>query len=97
MADIELKDYAQARETATQIYNIGKDIMSIFDSIDRDMAELYGETWLSSGADVSNGRYQELKSNYVEFYGKIESMYSTVTGITNTTQATDTQVGASLS
>ena len=94
--EIEVKDFETARESATNIHTIGDNIMDIFNEIDRAMTDLYGETWQSSGADVSNGRYRELKANYELFYQKIIDMHNHVNSVTNKDQATDRQVGNSL-
>ena len=95
--EILVKDYETARDTATGIKSDGDAIMEIFRTIDNYMKVLYGETWQSSGADVSNGKYAELRSNYETFYGKINEMHKHINEITGRDQASDTQVGASLS
>lgn len=94
--EIELKDFETARDFATTIHNIGDNIMEIFNEIDRAMTDLYGETWQSSGADVSNGRYRELKANYELFYQKIIDMHNHINSVTSKDQATDRRVGNSL-
>jgi len=95
--EIELKDYESARDTASTIHNIGDKIMDIFNEIDKAMTDLYGEAWQSTGADVSNGRYRELKANYDLFYQKILDMHNHINNVTNKDQATDREVGNSLS
>ena len=89
MEEIEIKDYESARETASRIHGIGDNIMEIFNEIDSAMNDLYGETWQSSGADASHGRYRELKSNYDLFYQKIIEMHNHINNVTNRDQATD--------
>ena len=89
MEEIEIKDYESARETASRIHGIGDNIMEIFNEIDSAMNDLYGGTWQSSGADVSHGRYRELKSNYDLFYQKIIEMQNHINNVTNRDQATD--------
>ncbi len=95
--EIEVKDFESARESATTIHDIGDNIMDIFNEIDSAMNDLYGEDWQSTGADVSNGRYQELKSNYELFYNKVIEMHKHINSVTNKDIATDRQVGNSLS
>ncbi len=94
--EIEIKDFSQARDTASNIHSTAQDILNIFDEIDRAMTDLYGDTWQSSGADVSNGRYRELKANYDLFYKKIEDMHTHINTITNRDQTTDRNVGNTL-
>ena len=64
MNEFEEKDYEAARGYADSVKSNADNIMSIFDSIDSSMKSLYGDSWQSSGADVSNGRYQEIRKSY---------------------------------
>ena len=67
MNEFEEKDYEQAYSLATTIQSDANDMLEIFNNVDRSMTELFGENWQSSGADVSNGRYEELRKNYQVF------------------------------
>lgn len=93
MNEFEQKDFASARAYAESIKNAADNILEIFNDIDNSMKRLYGEFWQSSGADVSNGRYQELRTNYENFYNKVIAMKNHIDTVTSRNENTDTSVG----
>lgn len=97
MNEFEEKDYGSARSYADSIKTNADNIMMIFDEIDRAMKSLYGEAWQSTGADVSNGRYQEIRSNYEIFYQNVIKMHDHVHKVTNINEETDQSVSTSIS
>ena len=94
--EFEEKDYETARTYANDIQKNADTIMNIFTDIDASMKTLYGEAWQSSGADVSNGRYQVIKSNYDKFYERVTAMQKHVNQVTARNEATDKQLGENL-
>ena len=97
MNEFSQKDYGQSRTYADNIKNNADNIMSIFDSIDNTMKRLYGESWQSSGADLSEGRYQEIRKNYEIFYQNVISMHDHIYKVTASNESTDSQVSQTLS
>ena len=97
MNEFNQKDYAQSRNYADNIRNNAENIMSIFDSIDNTMKELYGADWQSSGADVSEGRYNEIRKNYEVFYRNVLNMHDHIYKVTASNEATDNKVSQSIS
>ena len=96
MNKFEEKDYESARSYADSIKSNADNIMMIFDDIDRSMKSLYGESWQSSGADISNGRYQEIRSNYEIFYENVIKMNQHIHQITSVNESTDQSVSSSI-
>jgi len=94
--EFEEKDYEAARDCASQIQQNAEAIMNIFTDIDNSMRTLYGEAWQSTGADVSNGRYQVLRSNYEKFYERVTAMQKHVNTVTTRNETTDKAVGDNL-
>lgn len=94
MTEIEQKDYQESYNYATDIKNHAEAINDAFKSIDKAMEELYGENWRSSGADASNGRFQELKSNFEPLYNNIIAMHNHIGEITGLNQETDAAVSS---
>ena len=92
MNEFEEKDYEQAYSLATTIQSDANDMLEIFNNVDRSMTELFGENWQSSGADVSNGRYEELRKNYQVFYDKVIAMVNHIAEVTNRNIDTDKDV-----
>ena len=92
MNEFEEKDYEQAYSLATTIQSDANDMLEIFNNVDRSMTELFGEHWKSSGADVSNGRYEELRKNYQVFYDKVIAMVNHIAEVTNRNIDTDKDV-----
>ena len=92
MNEFEEKDYEQAYSLATTIQSDANDMLEIFNNVDRSMTELFGENWKSSGADVSNGRYEELRKNYQVFYDKVIAMVNHIAKVTNRNIDTDKDV-----
>ena len=92
MNEFEEKDYEQAYSLATTIQSDANDMLEIFNNVDRSMTELFGENWNSSGADVSNGRYEELRKNYQVFYDKVIAMVNHIAEVTNRNIDTDKDV-----
>lgn len=92
MNEFEEKDYEQAYSLATTIQSDANDMLEIFNNVDRSMTELFGENWQSSGADVSNGRYEELRKNYQVFYEKVIAMVNHIAEVTNRNIDTDKDV-----
>ena len=70
MNEFEQKDFEAARNCADLVKTDADSILAIFDNVDQTMKLLYGEAWQSSGADVSQGRYQQIRKNYEVFYNK---------------------------
>ena len=97
MSEFEQKDYESARSNADSIKTIADSISCVFDDIDATMKTLYGEDWQSSGADVSEGRYMELRKNYEVFYNNVVAMHDHVYNVTASNESTDASVGASIS
>ncbi len=97
MNEFNQKDYAQSRSYADNIKSNADNIMSIFDNIDNTMKELYGENWQSSGADISEGRYQKLRKNYEVFYQNVINMHDHIYKVTASNETTDNQVSQTLS
>lgn len=92
MMELEQKDYDQAFNLAQTIESDANDMLEVFNNIDKSMTELFGENWQSSGADVSNGRYSELRKNYEAFYNKVIAMVDYIATITNNNIDTDKSV-----
>ena len=92
MNEFEEKDYEQAYSLATTIQSDANDMLEIFNNVDRSMTELFGENWQSSGADVSNGRHEELRKNYQVFYDKVIAMVNHIAEVTNRNIDTDKDV-----
>ena len=92
MNEFEEKDYEQAYSLATTIQSDANDMLEIFNNVDRSMTELFGENWQSSGADVSNGRYEELRKNYQVFDDKVIAMVNHIAEVTNRNIDTDKDV-----
>ena len=97
MNEFEEKDYEAARGYADSIKSNADNIMMIFDEIYRAMKSLYGESWQSSGADVSNGRYQEIRSKYEIFYENVIKMNRHIHQVTSLNESTDQSVSSSIS
>ncbi len=97
MNEFEEKDYEAARGYADAIKNNADNIMQIFDNIDSSMKSLYGESWQSSGADVSNGRYQEIRSSYDSFYQAVVNMKNHIYTVTARNEETDAAAAQSIS
>ena len=97
MKEIQLQNYGTARGLADAVKGNADAIMAIFDSVDSAMRALYGDAWQSSGADVSNGRYQELRKNYEIFYNKVIAVHQHIHKVTTSDEETDTLVGSSVS
>lgn len=97
MNEFEEKDYEAARSYADSVKNNADNIMNIFDSIDSSMKSLYGESWQSTGADVSNGRYQEIRSNYEIFYQKVVTMRDHIYNVTAKNEEADVKVSQDIS
>lgn len=96
MNEFEQKDYAASRSYADAIKTNADNIMEIFNSVDREMKELYGDAWQSSGADTANERYQKIRQNYEVFYEMVNRLHDHIYSVTASNEETDTQVGASL-
>lgn len=92
MNEFEQKDYEGARNCANAIKNNADNIMGIFDEIDYNMKNLYGDAWQSQGADAANERYQEIRKNYEVFYNRVISMKKHVDEVTSRNEAADVQV-----
>ena len=97
MAEIEQKDYQESYNYATDIKNYADTIHDAFTNIDKAMQDLYGENWTSTGADVSNGRFQELKQNFEPFYNNVIAMHNHIGEITGLNQETDSTVSSYVS
>ena len=97
MNEFEQKDYNAARSYADAVKTNADNIMSIFDSIDSSMKSLYGESWQSSGADVSNGRYQEIRSKYEVFYNNVVTMRNHIYNVTASNESADKAVSSNIS
>lgn len=97
MNEFEEKDYQSARNCADAVKNNADNILGIFDNIDQHMKVLYGDAWQSSGADITNGRYQEIRKNYEIFYNNVVTMKEHIYNVTNINEETDTSVSTSIS
>lgn len=97
MNEIEEKDYDAARGYADLIKINADNIMQIFNDIDNAMKSLYGESWQSTGADVSNEKYQEIRSKYEGFYEKVINMKEHIYTITDRNEETDTAAAQAIS
>ena len=97
MNEFEEKDYEAARGYADSVKSNADNIMSIFDSIDSSMKSLYGDSWLSSGADVSNGRYQEIRKSYEVFYNNVVTMRNHIYTVTAKNEEADASVSGNIS
>lgn len=96
MNEFEQKDYEAARNYADSVKANADNILSIFDSIDLAMKSLYGESWQSSGADASNGRYQELRKNYEVFYERVVTMRDHIYTVTSKNEEADASVSGNI-
>ena len=96
MGEFEQKDYEAARSCADAIQNNATNIMVIFDSIENHMKMLYGDAWQSSGADVSNERYQVLRREYEVFYNKVITMRNHIYNVTNVNESTDSAISQNI-
>ena len=97
MNEFEEKDYEAARGYADSVKSNADNIMSIFDSIDASMKSLYGDSWQSSGADVSNGRYQEIRKSYEVFYNNVVTMRNHIYTVTAKNEEADASVSGNVS
>ena len=97
MNEFEQKDYESARNYADSVKANADNILSIFNSIDSTMKSLYGESWQSTGADASNGRYQELRRNYEVFYENVVSMRNHIYTVTAKNEEADASVSGNIS
>ena len=97
MNEFQQQDYGSARLSADNIKGSADKIMDVFDNVDRNMKLLYGDAWQSSGADVTNGRYQEIRKNYEIFYQKVIEMHNYVHSATNLYEQADTKISQSIS
>ena len=97
MNEFEEKDYGAARNCADQVKTNADNILAIFDSIDQHMKILYGDAWQSSGADVTNGRYQEIRKNYEIFYNNVITMRNHIYNVTEINEASDASVSGNIS
>lgn len=97
MNEFEEKDYEAARGYADSVKSNADNIMSIFDSIDTSMKSLYGDSWQSSGADVSNGRYQEIRKSYEVFYNNVVTMRNHIYTVTAKNEEADASVSGNIS
>ena len=97
MNEFEEKDYEAARGYADSVKSNADNIMSIFDSIDSSMKSLYGDSWQSSGADVSNGRYQEIRKSYEVFYNIVVTMRNHIYTVTAKNEEADASVSGNIS
>ena len=97
MNEFEEKDYESARNYADSIKANAENIMNVFNNINSAMSTLYGESWQSRGADVSNGRYQEIKSNYEIFYENVLKMKEHIYTVTARNEEADQSVSSSIS
>ncbi len=88
----EIKDYDKASALADEIKTIADKFMSVFNEIDNNMRRLYGDAWQSSGADVSNGSYQEKRQLYEDFYAKVIKMKNYIYEMTAKNKAADKDV-----
>lgn len=89
-------DYQAARGKADSIKNNADNIMDIFNSLDKTMSELYGDAWQSSGADVTEGRYNELRKNYEIFYNRVVTMKDHIYSVTASNEEADTKVSSDI-
>ena len=97
MNEFQQQDYGSARMAADNIKVSADKIMDVFDSVDRNMKLLYGDAWQSTGADATNGRYQEIRKNYEVFYAKVIEMHNYVHNATNLYEQSDVKVSQSIS
>lgn len=97
MAEFKQTDYGTARSLADNIKASAEKIMSIFENVDQSMRMLYGDAWQSTGADVTEGRYQEIRKNYEVFYQKVIDMHQHVHNATNLYEQSDATVSSSIS
>ena len=89
MAEIEESSYAEARSLANQIGVNADNMMSVFNDIDNTMNTLYGESWLSSGAETAEGRYRQMRKKYEEFYDKVMETKAHINDVTARNEETD--------
>lgn len=98
MREFDMENYGAAESCADAIKNIGDNIMSIFDSVDKAMNDLYGGNWASSGANNAHERYMDIRKNYEVFYQDILNMnthiHSTVENYKIADQQADTTISA---
>ena len=94
--EFEQKDYEAARSCADSVKTDADKILSVFDNVDQTMKLLYGEAWQSSGADISQGRYQELRKNYEVFYNNVITMKDHIYRVTSENQTADASVSDSI-
>lgn len=92
--EFELQEYAHARSTADSIKSTAENISGIFDNIDKAMKSLYGDSWQSTGADVSNGKYAELRANYQTFYQNVLNVHKYIYDMTASEEEADTRVSS---
>lgn len=90
--EFEQKDYEAARNCADLVKTDADKILSVFDNVDQTMKLLYGEAWQSSGADISEGRYQEIRKNYEVFYNNVVTMKDHIYRVTSENQNADASI-----
>ena len=96
MSEFEQKDYDEARRCADTFKTLADNILDIFNNLDATMKALYGESWQSSGADLSEGRYSELRINYEVFYQNVITMHDHIYSVTASNEEKDATVSKSI-
>lgn len=96
MNEFEQKDYEAARNCADLVKTDADRILAIFDNVDQTMKLLYGEAWQSSGADISEGRYQQIRKNYEVFYNNVLTMKDHIYKITAQNESADAAISDSI-
>ncbi|MBQ2910452.1 MAG: hypothetical protein IJE53_06560 [Bacilli bacterium] len=97
MNEFEQKDFEAARNCADLVKTDADSILAIFDNVDQTMKLLYGEAWQSSGADVSNGRYQQIRKNYEVFYNNVVTMKDHIYRVTSKNESADAAISDAIS
>lgn len=95
--EFEQKDYEAARNCADLVKTDADKILNVFDNVDQTMKLLYGEAWQSSGADISEGRYQQIRKNYEVFYNNVVTMKDHIYRVTSQNQSADASVSDAIS
>lgn len=97
MNEFEQKDYEGARKCADAVKANADTILGIFDNIDYNMKLLYGDSWQSAGAEVSNQRYQEIRKSYEVFYANVINMKEHIYAVTARNEEADSAVSGQIS
>lgn len=90
MSEFDVKDYGQARNLATAIYNSANRIHEVFENLDNFASVMHISHWNSEGSDEVNAEYlANIKSQFEPFYEDVVAMKTHVETVTEHTAAAD--------